>query len=160
VSDARLTLRLATLDEAGLVRAIMLAAFGEYAGALAVESSALAESVEDVESAMRSGGAVLALLDAEPVGSARFRPEAGGLYVGRVSVLPAFRRRGVASALMRYLEGVAAERQREVIHVDVRDSLPGNVKLYQSLGYEVVAIEPHPRGPDRVWTLHKRLSAR
>jgi len=48
------------VEEAGVVREIMLAAFGEYAGALAVESSALLETVEDVTAAMRAGGAVLA----------------------------------------------------------------------------------------------------
>jgi ribosomal protein S18 acetylase RimI-like enzyme len=156
----KLSVRLAALDEAWLVRSIMLEAFGEYAGALAVGSSALDESLEDVQAAMRAGGAVLAFLDAEPVGSARFRPEPepGRIYVGRVSVLPAYRRHGVASALMRYMEEVAAAHGRQTIHVDVRDSLPGNVKLYQSLGYQVISIEPHPRGPDRVWTLHKRLS--
>jgi ribosomal protein S18 acetylase RimI-like enzyme len=158
VADVGLRVRLAAVDEAGLVRTIMLAAFGEYAGALAVESSALAESVEDVERAMQSGGAVLAFLGAEAVGSARFRPEADGMYVGRVAVLPAHRRQGVASALMRFLEDVALADGRRLIHVEVRDSLPGNVKLYQSLGYEVIAIEPHPRGPDRVWTMHKQLS--
>jgi len=80
------------------------------------------------------------------------------LYVGRVSVLPSHRRRGVASAVMRFLEGVAAERGLAAIRIGVRDSLPSNVGLYQSLGYELVSIDPHPRGADRVWTMKKWIT--
>jgi ribosomal protein S18 acetylase RimI-like enzyme len=146
------------MDEAPLVRSIMRQAFGEYAGALPVESGAHTESLADVVAAMREGGAVLAFDRDEAIGSARFSPEAGDLYVGRVAVLPSHRRRGVASAMMRFLEGVAATRGCEAIHIGVRDSLPSNVGLYQSLGYELVSIDPHPRGPDRVWTMRKPIA--
>ena len=152
----RVGVRLAALDEAPVVREIMLIAYAEYQGALPVDSGAHVETVDDVLSAMRQGGAVLALDGEQPVGSARFTPEEEHLYVGRVAVLPSHRRRGVASAIMRFLEEVAPSHGRSAIRIGVRDSLPGNVGLYQSLGYEVVSIDPHPRGADRVWTMVKR----
>jgi ribosomal protein S18 acetylase RimI-like enzyme len=152
------SVRLASLDEAPLVRSIMRQAFAEYAGALAVESGALSESLEDVVAAMRAGGAVLVFDGTEAIASARFKPIPGGLYVGRVAVLPGHRRRGVASTMMRFLEDVSANLGRDEIHIEVRDSLPANVGLYQSLGYEVVSIEPHPRGPDRVWAMRKPVA--
>jgi ribosomal protein S18 acetylase RimI-like enzyme len=136
----------------------MRQAFAEYAGALPVESGANAESLRDVEEAMAAGGAVLAFVDDTSVGSARFKMEDVDLYVGRVAVLPSHRRRGVASAVMRFLEGVAAERGLAAIRIGVRDSLPSNVGLYRSLGYELVSIDPHPRGPDRVWTMKKWIT--
>jgi ribosomal protein S18 acetylase RimI-like enzyme len=136
----------------------MRQAFAEYAGALPVESGALAESLADLVAIMREGGAVLALDGGEAIGSARFRPVPDRLYVGRVAVLPGHRRRGVASSMMRFLEDVASSLGRETIHIEVRDSLPGNVGLYQSLGYELVSIDPHPRGPDRVWTMRKPVA--
>jgi ribosomal protein S18 acetylase RimI-like enzyme len=136
----------------------MRQAFAEYAGALPVESGAQAETLEDVEQAMAAGGAVLAFVDDTPIGSARFATEDSDLYVGRVSVLPSHRRRGVASVVMRFLESVAAERGLAAIRIGVRDSLPSNVGLYQSLGYELVSIDPHPRGPDRVWTMKKWIT--
>jgi ribosomal protein S18 acetylase RimI-like enzyme len=135
----------------------MRSAFDEYRGGLAVESSAHAETLDDVLDGMRSGGAVLAFDGDTPIGSARFRVEEDDLYVGRVSVLPAYRRRGVASAMMRFLDRVAAERGRPSIRIQVRDSLPNNVGLYRALGFEVVSIDPHPRGKDRVWTMRKRV---
>jgi ribosomal protein S18 acetylase RimI-like enzyme len=133
----------------------MRAAFAEYSGALPVESGAHAETLEDVRAAIGEGGAILAFDGDQAVGSARFRPDGDDLYVARVSVVPAWRRRGVASAMMRFLEGVAAAYGKQAIRIGVRDSLPSNVGLYQSLGYELVSINPHPRGPDKVWTMRK-----
>lgn len=149
------SVRVASLDEAALVRSIMRQAFAEYAGALPVESGAHVESLEDVVAAMRAGGAVLGFAENQAIASARYRPIDGGLYVGRVAVLPTHRRRGVASAIMRFIEDLAASLGHAAIHIEVRDSLPGNVGLYQSLGYELISIDPHPRGPDRVWSMRK-----
>lgn len=124
---------------------------------LPVESGAHAETLDDVLIDMRAGGAVLACEDDRPVGSARFVPEDDYLYVGRLAVLPSHRRRGVASAIMRFIEDAARLMERGKIRLGVRDSLPINVGLYQSLGYEVASIDPHPRGPDRVLWMLKRL---
>jgi GNAT superfamily N-acetyltransferase len=126
----RLTVRLAAPDEATLVHDIMLAAYAEYEGALRVNSGAHAETVDDVAAAIRQGGAVLAEYDNHPVGSARFRPEGKIMYVGRVAVLPSHRRRGVASAMMRFLEGFAGRAGHEAIRIGVRESLPSNIRLY------------------------------
>jgi ribosomal protein S18 acetylase RimI-like enzyme len=145
------------LDEAPLVRDLMRAAFAEYLGVLPVESGAHTETVDDVLTVMRRGGAVRAY-DAElPVGTARFLSEPDALYVGRVAVLPSHRRQGIASAIMLYLETVARSYEKSRIRIGVRDSLPSNVGLYQALGYDVLSIDPHPRGADRVWTMIKHV---
>jgi len=135
----------------------MRQAFAEYRDVLTVPSSAHAETLDDVRQALATGGAVLACLGDTVVGSARFRDDGPDLYVGRVSVLPRHRRQGIASALMRFLEAVAVQRGRQAIRIQVRDSLPSNVGLYQALGFEVVSIDAHPRGADRVWTRRKRV---
>jgi ribosomal protein S18 acetylase RimI-like enzyme len=134
----------------------MRAAFAEYAGVLAQPSGALSETLEDVRDAMASGGAALAYVDETPVGSARFLPDGDGIYVGRVAVLPSYRRQGVASALMRFLEEHAQRSAKIYVRIGVRESLPSNVALYQSLGYETSKIEPH--GADRSLTMLKHLS--
>jgi ribosomal protein S18 acetylase RimI-like enzyme len=136
---------------------IMRQAFLEYAGALPQESGALRESVDDVRAAMQEGGAVLAFVGDAAVGSARFLPEDEALYVGRVAVVPACRRRGIASALMRYLEDLARDQGLEAVRIGVRESLPSNIALYEKLGYVEVKREPH--GADRSLTMLKRVSA-
>jgi ribosomal protein S18 acetylase RimI-like enzyme len=133
----------------------MLAAFAELQGALPVDSGAHAETVDDVRAVMQRGGAVLALLEDALVGSARFMVEPDALYVARVSVLPSHRRQGVASAMMRFLEHLAPSFDRTSVRIGVRESLPSNVALYRSLGYEVTSVNAHPRGDDNVLTMVK-----
>ena len=126
----------------------MQAAFEELRPVLQPPSGAHAESVADVERAMAEGGAVLAWDDDQPVGSARYAVYPEHVYVGRVAVLPTHRRRGVATAMMRFLEGLARQAGRHSVEIAARASLPSNVRLYEALGYEVVRVEPHPRGPE------------
>ena len=134
----------------------MRAAFAEYVGKLPLESGALRESLDDVRNAMAQGGAVLAFVEDEPVASGRFLVEDDALYVGRVAVLPDQRRRGIATALMAFLEDIARQYARTAIRIGVRESLPSNVALYQKLGYVEIKREPH--GADRSLTMVKRLS--
>ena len=136
----------------------MRAAFAEYAGKLPQESGALLESLKDVQNAMAEGGAVLAFIGDVPVGSARFLPDGDGLYVGRVAVPPEHRRKGIASTLMRFLEDHARATGKSWIRIGVRESLPSNIALYETLGYATVKIEPH--GADRSLTMRKKVSDR
>ncbi len=135
----------------------MLKAFAELQGALPVDSGAHTETVQHVLAVMERGGAVLCFVDEVGVGSARYTLEERQMYVGRVAVLPGHRRRGVATAMMQFLEQLAGELGKDAVRIGVRESLPSNVGLYRSLGYETVRIEAHTRGPDRVWTMVKRV---
>ena len=136
----------------------MVAAFEQYRGKLQPPTGALFETVAEVEREIAQGGALLAWDGNTAVASARFRIEPDHVYVGRVAVLPTHRRRGIASALMCWVEARALQIGRDRILVGVRMSLPSNLALYQSLGYEVVDVWQHPKGPDRVATLVKRLT--
>ena len=147
----------ASTSDAGLVDAITKAAFEEYRGVLDPPSGVVDETVEDVARAIERGGAMLAWDGDGAVGCARFEPRPDCLYVGRVAVLPAHRRQGVGTALMLEMECVARELGLSALRVGVRSSLPSNVGLYQRLGYEVITVEPHPRGPDSTIWLTRQL---
>jgi ribosomal protein S18 acetylase RimI-like enzyme/8-oxo-dGTP pyrophosphatase MutT (NUDIX family) len=147
----------AVLGQAPLVHRLMRAAFAEY-GHLVPPSGANLESVADVVKAIEQGGAVLAWLAGEPVGSARFRVEPDELYVGRVAVLPEYRGYRIGVGLMQHMEQVAQQHDRQQIRVGVRMQLPENVSFYQRLGYELVAIEDHPSGLEKSARLVKRLT--
>lgn len=142
-----MTLRivLAKPEEAPLVYRIMQEAFAEYVSTLEPPSSANRETLADVEQAMTKGGAILAWEGEVLVGSARFEQRLDYLYAGRVSVLPAHRGKGIASAMMKYLEEVARSKELMKIQVGVRMSLPDNVALYQGLSFEIVSTEAHPK---------------
>jgi GNAT superfamily N-acetyltransferase len=153
-----LRIMLADPADAALVRGITLEAFAEHRKVLRPPSGSHAETVAEVETAIASGGAVLAWEDGMAVGTARFERGRGHLYVRRVAVLPAHRGRGIASEIMHYLEDVAVAEGFQRVQVGVRMSLPRNVSLYERLGYKLIDVSPHPKGPDMVGTMIKDLT--
>jgi ribosomal protein S18 acetylase RimI-like enzyme len=58
-------------------------------------------------------------------------------WVYAVAVLPEYRRRGIATALIRRLEADLAERGCVKINLQVRSSNPGVVSFYEGLGFRV-----------------------
>ena len=119
--------RIAAPNEAALVHQLIQRSFAEYRGLLEPPSSALDETVASIAAALTQGGAVLADAGAEAVGTALFQPAAGFLYAGRVSVIPQWRRQGVAQALMLFLEARARSLGLPAIEIGVRENLPSNV---------------------------------
>jgi ribosomal protein S18 acetylase RimI-like enzyme len=152
-----LRIELATPEQAHLVHQAMRDAYAEYDGTLIPPSGALRETIADVQQAMTKGGALLAWDDGEVVGSARFETYPDYLYIGRVGVTPAYRGKGVGSALMRRIEEIARERGFRQIQLIVRMSLPENLDFYRHLGYEVTKTEPHPTGEAMVAYMGKQL---
>src|SRR5438874_9370386 len=111
---------LAGVEDAALVYRAMQAAFAEYRGTLDPPSSAHDETVEDVARAIERGGALLAWEGNVLVGSARYEPRPACLYVGRVAVLPAHRRKGLAAALMLRMLDIARDFGLLAVEVEVR----------------------------------------
>jgi ribosomal protein S18 acetylase RimI-like enzyme len=149
----------ATLADARLIFELTLAAWEEYRGRLEPPSGVFGETVADVEAAIAHGGAVVAYLDGEAAGCCRYvAPEGTGyLYFGTLAVVPRFRRGGIASALVRWLEQRAAERGLPEVRLGVRLALPGNIALYTGLGYEIFDYDERPGFGRVTATMRKRL---
>jgi glyoxylase-like metal-dependent hydrolase (beta-lactamase superfamily II)/ribosomal protein S18 acetylase RimI-like enzyme len=146
-------------QDARLVQAITRQAYAEYSGTLPGEAGALADDLSKVQKDLEEGGAILAWLGSEAVGTARFSLRPDHLYVQRVAVLPGQRGQGIASALMRYMEEVARRLERSRLRLGTRVSLPRNIALYQKLGYEITYTMPHPRtnGADSIAWMESQL---
>lgn len=147
--DAQVSVRVVTAREAPLVRELMLTGFEQFRAVLDPPSSAFWETEDDVAGAIGRGGAAIAWLGETPVGSVRFEPEASWLYIGRLAVIPEARRRGVAHALMLAAEAQAPRFEVAEAQLSMREVLPGNRALFEKLGYEVIAVDPHPRNPEQ-----------
>ena len=59
-------------------------------------------------------------------------------YVSNVAVSPAFRRRGIASALIRALLDRARERNLSFVTLEVRESNAAAIALYEGFGFRPV----------------------
>lgn len=137
-SPSELLLREATPDEAPRIFQLTLAAYEEYRHTLVPPSGVFRESLEEVRQELEQAGGVIATLDGEPVGCARYTVDPAGafLYFGRLAVLPAYRRRGIAARIVRWLEQRALALGLPEVRLGARLSLPGNIRLYTRLGYE------------------------
>jgi predicted GNAT family N-acyltransferase len=95
---------------------------------------------------------LLALERNAPIGTARLDLELGG-KIGRVAVLAAHRRRGVASALMQRLHEIAGERGLRSVWCNAQRSA---VPLYEHLGYVVTSAPFDEAGIEHV-RMERRL---
>ena len=93
--------------DAGRVWELQRAAFEEYVGVQQPPPGILRASVTDVEQSLRDGGGLLAWLGDAPVGSIVWSYRGPVFYVQHVAVHPAYRRRGLASRMMVWLEAEA-----------------------------------------------------
>jgi ribosomal protein S18 acetylase RimI-like enzyme len=154
---AEITIEFVGPERAAEVRELMLAAFREYDAVLTVPSSAMWETVEDVAGHIALGGAVLAAVGGQSVGSGRFEMRDDHVYIGRLSVLPEFRGRGIGALMMTAMEQHAAAKSAPEARISVRTLLPKNIELYQRLGYAVTDRYKHARGDEIIVDMAKRL---
>lgn len=130
--------------EASLLLEIMQAAFEEYRGQFDPPSGVHAETLETIQTQLKTASAVIALVRDETAGCAFYEPEGDHLYLGRLSVLPQFRKLGIGRALIDYVEAQAASFKIPRVQLGVRLALPHLKAYYERLGYRVIRYETHP----------------
>lgn len=146
-ADSTLRLRDATPDDAALVEQLTLAAYAEYRGVLVPMSGVFSESLDEIGEELAHGGGVIVERGDAPVACARFEVAAdrSHLYIGRLAVLPETRRRGVARAMLAWLERRAQTLGLPEVRLGVRLALESNIRLYERAGYVVFDYEDRPQ---------------
>jgi len=132
---------------ADIARARELHAFTQAVfGVLDIDppSSVLKETAADFAARLRDETAFIVEAEAQLVGSVFCATKGDALHVGRLAVAPAWRRRGVASALVEAAKAEARRRGLARITLGARIALPGNVALFSRHGFAVVAETCHP----------------
>jgi predicted N-acetyltransferase YhbS len=138
------TLCEATEADAATVAALVQAAFEEYRGQLDPPSGAHEETAATVRDKMKAAQVVLACTGPTAVGCVFFHPEGDHLYLFRLAVQPAFRRRGLGQALIEHAEGRARALNLARVRLGVRAVLVGQRAYYERLGYRPVGAAAHP----------------
>jgi ribosomal protein S18 acetylase RimI-like enzyme len=148
----------ATPSDAAQVWAIQRAAFEEYLGMQNPPPSVWRAEIRDVEGWLRDGGGVLAWLGDVLVGSVVWSYREQVFYVQHVAVHPAYRRRGLATHMMAWIESEAQRSGFAQLALRIRSAQKGNQALYESLGFVVTDTAPHPLGGSETLTrMEKRL---
>ena len=128
-------------------RAAELHAFAQNIfGALDIDppSSVLKETKADFTARLKDETCFIVESDGRLIASMFCAVDADALYVGRLAVAPAFRRRGLANALMEAAKDEARRRGARRITLGARISLPGNVALFRRHGFVIVRETCHP----------------
>ncbi len=120
---------------------IIHAAFERYKND-PMPSSALFETAETIENELHSGLKVFGIFeDGELFGVVKATTYADYIYFARLAVLPNQQGKGIASALLLFLESYAKEQKYQRIECKVRKSENDNIRLYENIGYIIVKEE-------------------
>lgn len=141
--DRELSVREAHSEEAGLLHDLLLRAFKEYEGRLDPPSGVHAEAVASVRNRMNEGGALVCEAGGVAVGCVFYAPKAGYVYVGRLAVLPEYRRRGIGKLLLGAAERRAGELGLPRVRLGVRLALGKLREYYEARGYAPIALRSH-----------------
>jgi len=129
----------ASVDDAAAICEVIHTAFAARPR-LDPPTRALDESIASVAAAIERGGALLCRVGGIPAGALLFADEGdGALRLHRVSVLPHFQFRGVASAVVGVAEEVAANRRCDDVVLQARGELPATAAFWMRRGYVEVA---------------------
>ncbi len=139
----QVSLREATAEDVSALVAVIHAGFEEYQGRLDPPSGAHDESEGTVRQKLTVGCAVLASVNQRVVGCVFYEPKDDHVYLGRLAVLPAYRRQGIARELIAWVERQARSHGYTRVRLGVRVALPGNRAYFERLGYRVLNYGTH-----------------
>jgi len=122
---------------------VIRAAFAAQPRSTKPPSSALSETAGTVSAKIAAGGGVGAFASGALVGAALWEAKGGALHVGRVSVVPAWRGRGLAGALIARCEREAKRRRVGRMTLKVRLALPENERLFERFGFARRELDTH-----------------
>lgn len=124
--------------------ALIHRAFAGYRGVLVPDSGAHGETPDTLAAALLRGRAYRAVMDGEPVGCLFTETCPDRIYLGRLAVDPAWRRRGIGQALMAAAEVDARAAGMPRMELGVRLMLHDNIRLFQRAGYVITGQRSHP----------------
>ena len=136
-------LREAVDQDAPTLLEVRQAAFIQYLGRLDPPSGVHRETADLVRKKLKTGKAVIASVGGEVAGCVFYRAEGAHIYLGRLSVLLDYRRQGIGSSLINYVEEFARRCQVPRVQLRVRLALPQLLAYYEGKGHQPVESRSH-----------------
>jgi len=144
LQQAAFSLRMMERRDARTVAALIRSAFASQFVVTDPPPSALRVTEEEIAAHLRVGGGAVAEAGGGMVGSALWNEQDDGLYLGRLSVEPAWRGRGIAKALVASAEAAARRMALPRVHLSTRLVLRDNRRLFAACGFVETTCHAHP----------------
>lgn len=146
-------------DDIPTILDVIKSAFAEYQGKLDPPSSAERKTIELVKEELQTANAIVVEVEERIVGCVFYQNTDEGVYLDRLSVLPDFRKQGIATSLMAEVERRARnEFGAEALRLSVRLSLKKQQALYKRFGFEFLEFGTHEGYPKPTYMkMMKRL---
>jgi GNAT superfamily N-acetyltransferase len=137
-------LRALRASDAEAAAALIRTAFAAQTVATDPPPSALRETGASVAASLAEGGGIGAWAQETLAGCVIWQVQERGLYLGRVSVHPDWRGRGIAPAMIAALEQEARSRGLPRLLLSTRLVLADNRRLFARCGFVEAAQHAHP----------------
>jgi len=139
----QIQVRLAALDEASAIAAVMLKSFAEFRHLYTDGGfAATALRAEEIQERMREGPVWVAVLEGRIVGTASAAVKGDMAYIRGVAALPSARGLGVGYEMLREAERFAVSEGCRRMFLTTTPFLSAAISLYERLGFRRV------EGPD------------
>ena len=151
-----LSIRLAAMGDAAAIAELVRLAFSNQSRPTNPPSSALRETAATITAHLAHGGGAVVEIGGVMVGVVLWEQQDDALYIGRVSVHPEQRRRGIARVLVDQAEPEARRRGLVRMTLGVRLELEDNRRLFKACGFEDKEFRSHEGFSESTWVLMER----
>ena len=153
-----IAIRAARAEDAATIAELVRLAFAAQSRPTNPPPGALKETAATIGEHLVHGGGAIFETDGGLVGAVLWAEDDGALYLSRLAVHPAHRRRGIARALIDEAEREAGRRGLARMTLGVRLVLDDNRRLFASCGFTETTLHGHEGFSEPTWvTMERRL---